>query len=409
MFTQISGAKLCPSLSGVVALVLLAGLLVACAATPASTPQASAAPTATAIAPTAAPTATLASTPAPRVTTAGPAVTATRASLPTAVQPAPTLLVTNSAARHVSFVDPERGVIEQVEVGAAPWGLALAPHGRAYVATAEGVAVVDTVAHRRLMLIPYRADVGSPRFGEYRPGGMGIAAAPDGRLAYVGVYLPDGSGQLEIMDVEKGAAIESFPIGARPFQILASRDGREVYAIDHDTFTITVFDTAARSTRKLEVAPLGRAGFDKPHYAALRANGHLLLPFQGRVLLDLDPGNGVMSLRKLTANTHQHGVALTPDERQLLIVGTGPAGEVNGPTQLSIVDLTSGAERNLPLAHPHESIAVSPDGRWAFLTGGYTFADGGWDGLTIVDLESLATRELPVLDRPLDIAFLADL
>jgi hypothetical protein len=50
-------------------------------------------------------------------------------------------------------------------------------------------------------------------------------------------------------------------------------------------------------------------------------------------------------------------------------------------------------------------VAVSPDGRWAYLTGGYLL--GGWDGLTIVDLQARTTRELPVPDRPQDIAVLA--
>jgi DNA-binding beta-propeller fold protein YncE len=367
-----------------VSLVLLAGLLPACAATPAPLePSAGASATAQ-------PAATDAPAPAS----------------PTAPPPALTLLVTSSAARHVAFVDPESGAVQQVEVGAAPWGLALAPGDRAYVATAEGVAVVDTAARQRLALMPYRAKVGAPGFGEYRPGGMGIAVAPDGRRVYVGVYLPDGSAQLEIVDAEQGAVIEAVPIGARPFQVLASRDGRAVYTIDHDTFTVTVVDTATLATRTFEAAPLGRSAFDKPHYAALRADGHLLLPFQGRTLLDLDPSSGATTQRELTASTHQHGVALTPDGRRLLIVGTGPAGGVSGSAGLSIVDLETGAEQHIPLARPHENVAASPDGRYAFLTGGYTFADGGWDGLTIVDLDKLTLRELPIPDRPLDIAIL---
>jgi DNA-binding beta-propeller fold protein YncE len=385
---------------------LLAGLLAACAATSERAPEPS-----TVVSATGAPTTTAAptTTVAPMALPATTVPAATVAATPEAATVALTLLVTNSAARHVSFVDPERGVLARVEVGAAPWGLALAPGGRAYVATAEGVAVVDTVARRRLALIPYRADVGTPRFGEYRPGGMGIAAAPDGHQVYVGVYLPDGSGQLEIVDAEQGAVVDAIPIGARPFQVLADRDGHQVYAIDHDTFTITIVDPAARTARTLPVAPLGRSGFDKPHYAALRADGHLLLPFQGRTLLDLDPASGAASSRELAANTHQHGVALTPDQRRLLIVGTGPAGEVSGAPQLSIVDLASGEEQQILLARAHESVAVSPDGRWAYLTGGYTFADGGWDGLTIVDLQGFVTRELAIPDRPLDIAILPDM
>jgi DNA-binding beta-propeller fold protein YncE len=316
------------------------------------------------------------------------------------------LLVTNSTARHVSFVDPASGVIARLEVGAAPWGLALAPGDRAYVATAEGVAIVDTARRERLALIPYQSEVGAPQFGEYRPGGMGIAAAPDGRQVYVGVYLADGSGRLEILDVERRAFVAGVPIGVRPFQVLVGRDGKQVYTVDHDDFTVTAIDPAARSARTLAVAPLGRAAFDKPHYAVLQADGRLLLPFQGRGLVALDSASGASTTIPLTANTHQHGVALSPDGRTLLIVGTGPAGSATGAASLSIVDLASASEEHLPLSRPHEQVAVSHDGRWAYLTGGYSFANGGWDGLTVVDLQQRTTRELPVPDRPLDIVVL---
>ena len=120
------------------------------------------------------PRAEQASTPMAQVAWPTPATSATEAApppepastvLPTATpMPAPpattpratsyTLLVTNAAARHVSFVEPASGAIEQAEVGAAPWGLALAPNGLAYVATAEGVAVVDIRQRRRVAHIP---------------------------------------------------------------------------------------------------------------------------------------------------------------------------------------------------------------------------------------------------------------
>ena len=111
----------------------------------------------------------------------------------TAQTQSPTLIVTNAQARQISFVDPAQGVIAQVEVGAAPWGLALTPDDRLYVATAEGIAIVDVRERKRLALVPYRAAIGEPQFGEYRSGGMGNAASPDGRQDYVGVYLPDRS------------------------------------------------------------------------------------------------------------------------------------------------------------------------------------------------------------------------
>ena len=53
-------------------------------------------------------------------------------------------------------------------------------------------------------------------------------------------------------------------------------------------------------------------------------------PFQGRVLVDLDPMSGESVALPLKANTHQHGVALAPDGRRLLIVGTGLANDARG-------------------------------------------------------------------------------
>jgi YVTN family beta-propeller protein len=44
---------------------------------------------------------------------------------------------------------------------------------------------------------------------------MGIAAAPDGERVYVGVFLPDRSGQLEVIDTAQRAVIASVPIGVR--------------------------------------------------------------------------------------------------------------------------------------------------------------------------------------------------
>ncbi|MDQ2998510.1 MAG: hypothetical protein M3R61_15860, partial [Chloroflexota bacterium] len=141
------------------------------------------------------------------------------------------LIVTNSTGRAISFIDPQSGAVTQLEVGSAPWGLALAPNQLAYVATAEGVAVVDIRRRERVALIAFQAEIGAPVFGEYRPGGMGIAVAPDGARVYVGVFLPDRSGRLEVIDADKRAVVASVPIGVRPFQVIASPDGRMVYTI----------------------------------------------------------------------------------------------------------------------------------------------------------------------------------
>lgn len=314
------------------------------------------------------------------------------------------LITTNSNARHISFITPAHGITAKIEVGALPWGMTLSGD-RAYVATAEGVAVVDLARRVRTALVPYLSMVGAPgmRFSDDRPGGEGIAASPDGRFVYVGVLSMDGVSRLEILDTARLRMTGSVPVGQRPFQVLVARDGNAVYTLDHDSFSVSVVDPLKRTARRLEVAPIGRSAFDKPHYAALLPDGRLLMPFAGKRLVFLDPRSGASVTRPLSADTHQHGIALTPDGRQVLIVGTGAYGTARNGPSLTIYDLHSGEERILPLARAHEQVAVGRNGRHAYLSGGFTF-HAGWSGITVVDLEkAVVAGEIAVPDLPLDI------
>ncbi|MZQ83986.1 hypothetical protein GQF01_17880 [Paenibacillus sp. 5J-6] len=370
------------------AMLTLALIVVGCSSQPAS-------------APVAVPAETTAATP-----TAAPA--------PTTVPAQETLLVTHSKSDYMSFLDPAAGQFAKLTVGKAPFAIAIGPNHRAYISTAEGVAVVDTQQRKRIALVPYQAAdaIGKPQYGEYRPGGMGIAVSPDGKFVYVGVYLTGRGGgvksQLEIMNAEKLAMTGSVAVGVRPFDVVTSPDGREVYSIDHDSYSVTAVDPVQLKARTLDVAPFGKGGFEKPHYAAVRADGRLLLPYQGRGLVVLDPASGKYEMKPLTGNTHQEGVALTADGKQLLIVGIGAAGSATGKPNLTVVDVESYVEKIFPLERMHQMVATSADGRYAYLTGGVTYADTGWNGMTVVDLVSGAVRDFELPDYPLDVQLLSE-
>jgi hypothetical protein len=323
--------------------------------------------------------------------------------------PEPTLVLTDSDSDTVTFLDLGTDERESVVVGVAPWGIAR--HGpRAFIATAEGVAVLDLRRRERTALIPYETRPASLGYGEYRPGGMGIAVSPDGDRVFVGNYLENGSSRLEVIDWQAELVLGSVGTGVRPFDVLASRDGRAAYSIDHDSYTVTVLDVDAMTGRILPVSPLGDAlglaGFEKPHYAVLDHDGYLLLPFQGQVLARLDPATGEYDSIPLIANTHQHGIAINADGDRLLIVGTGPAGSATSDASLTVMDLKTNEQSLIPLSRPHERVAFSPDGRFAYLTGGFSFAGLGWDGITIVDLDRQTTREVAVGAKPLDLLVL---
>ncbi len=342
--------------------------------------------------------------------TAGSSVTVTPAPAAPTGKPAPgTLLVGDFGSATVTFVDPARGATGSVKVGTAPYGLVVGADGRAWVATAEGVAVVDTVTRQRLALVPYETDAGPVTTGEYRGGGMGIALAPDGRRVYVGVNVPGGNGTLEVIDTATLKVTDTVPVGRRPFDVDVSRDGAEVYATNHDSFDVTVVAAGTLEPRRVEVAPYGTEGglgsWLKPHYAAVRpSDGKLLLPFEGERLAVVDPRTGRTTIEPMTANTHQHGATVTADGT-LLTVGTGPIDpDVDRGPSLT-VRTPGGTERVYPLEGPHESVAVSKGGETAYVTGGFT-RSGYWDGLSIVDLDSGDTRRLAAGSRPLGIAVL---
>ncbi|WP_455352140.1 hypothetical protein [Streptomyces sp. SYSU K217416] len=341
-------------------------------------------------------------------TTANPdGATGTR---PRAASADGTLLVTDFGADTVTFVDPDKGPVDSVKVGTAPYGLTVGADGRAWVATAEGVAVVDTAARTRLALVRYEtADLGPATYGEYRGGGMGIALAPDGRHVYVGVNVPGGNGVLEAIDTRTLKVTGTAGTGRRPFDVDVSGDGSQVYATDHDSFDVTVVDADTMDTRRIEVAPYGTEGglgsWLKPHYTAVRpSDGRLLLPFEGEKLVVVDPETGRSSIERMTANTHQHGAAITADGT-LLVVGTGPIDPAADEGPSLTVRSPGGEEKVVPLDGPHEDVTVSKDGRTAYVTGGFT-RDGYWNGITVVDLDTDRTHRLPAGRRPLGIAVL---
>ncbi|MER6996688.1 YncE family protein [Streptomyces sp. NPDC000410] len=324
-----------------------------------------------------------------------------------------TLVASDFGADTVTFVDPSRrgeaAGPASVEVGTAPYGIALGADGRAWVATAEGVAVVDTRSRERTALIPYATDTGPVTTGEYRGGGMGIALSPDGRFVYVGVNVPGGNGTLEVIDTRRDRVVRSVPVGRRPFDVDVSRDGRHVYATNHDSFDVTVVGTGDWGTRRIEVAPYGTEGglgsWLKPHYTAVRpSDGALLLPFEGERLAVVDPETGRVRIETMTANTHQHGATVTGDGT-LYVVGTGPIDPSEDAGPSLTVRAPDGDERVIPLDGPHEDVAVSADGRTAYVSGGFT-RDGYWNGLSVVDIATGDVTRLPVGERPLGIAVL---
>lgn len=319
-------------------------------------------------------------------------------------------VVTQSHANSIAFVDPARGegaVLAETVVGEAPWAIAVHESSdRAYVTTAEGLAVVDLAARERLALVPYLDQPAEVGYGEYRGGGTGVVVTPDGATVYAAVHRDGKDSTVERFDVAAGAFIASYDIGERPFDVQLSPSGDEVYTIDHDSFTVCSIRLADHEVTRTEVAPFGTEGghlsHQKLHYAAVSEEGLLYLPIQGKGLVIYDPRTRTHVTETMTGDTHQHGTSLTSDGR-LLVVGVGEIGGAKRGPSLTIRDVERGEEVVVPLEKGHENVEEwldSPDGRAkAVLTGGST-SRGAWDGLTIIDLETHELSEVAVPGRP---------
>lgn len=322
-----------------------------------------------------------------------------------------TIVVTESFSNGLAFVDPAArgadGVLARVEVGEAPWGVAVhEPSRRAYVATAEGLAVVDVDKRTRIGLYEYLDQPSVVEYGEERPGGSGVVVTPDGDAVYVAVTNHRETSTVEQFDVATSTFVRSIPVGLRPFDVQISRDGDEIYTIDHDSFTVHTIKLADHSVVCAEIAPFGTDGgllsHQKPHYAAIAPDGTLFMPYQGKGLVIFDPRTQSYETQPMTGDTHQHGVALTDDGR-LLVVGVGAIGGATRGASLTIRDLATGGEQIVPLEKGHENVipwTSTVDGRQkAVLMGGST-SRGPWDGLTVVDLETHDVFEVAVPGRP---------
>lgn len=332
----------------------------------------------------------------PSPTAPSPSASPSPPPLPSPVADEPQLLLVTQADRDsVALVDPRdrdgSAVVDEITVGAAPWDVAVHPgSGRAFVSTAQGVAVVDVATGERTDVLGYRHRPREVAYGEYRPGGLGLAVSADGGTVHVAVSTGDEA-FLETIDVATGRVEHSTPVGRRPFDVLISHDGDEVYTVDHDGFTVTVVDTTTFDAHAVEVAPFGTEGglasFEKPHYAVLDPGGDLLLPYQGRVLARVDPDSGEVTTSELGADTHQHGVARA-DDGTLVVAGNGPFGNAARGASIEVVS-PDGDSTVLPTDRRHETVAIWQDAGHAYgvLAGGYT-QEGAWDGMTVVPLDA---------------------
>jgi DNA-binding beta-propeller fold protein YncE len=210
---------------------------------------------------------------------------------------------------------------------------------------------------------------------------VGVAVSPDGRSVYVAdFYLYGGVSQF---DVGAGGLLSpktpvTVAAGTYPEWIAVSPDGRSVYVTNHKGGNVSQYDVGAGgrlSAKATETVPAegGPSGVavspdGKSVYVANQETG---------TVSQYDVGAGGALSAKTPASVPSGkspaGVAVSPDGHSVYVANyTG--GE--GPGSVSQYDVGAGgllspkSPPTVPSALKPKRIAVSPDGRSAYVTGG---------------------------------------
>jgi len=243
------------------------------------------------------------------------------------------LVVANQTSGTASLVRISDGqVLSEVPCGQHPTAVAISADGKQALVTAtySGELVILAIEGDRL------APLGSVQLG-YQPWGVAIDAAA--RFAYVA--LADAN-EVAVIDLEARRAIERIAVGQWPRYLCLSPDGSRLVVGCSGDGGISVVDVAAR--RKLYDSKF--VGLNIGHLIADKSGQYAYFPWMVYADRPITPGNikegWVMGNRlarvrldgqarreaialdpRGKAIADPHGIALSPDEKWLLVSAAG--------------------------------------------------------------------------------------
>ncbi len=267
------------------------------------------------------------------------------------------LYVDNSLGDDLTVIDlGTMKVVDTIKVGAQPHGLCAPADGRRLFVTIESernLKTIDTASGKILDTIPV---TGRPNE---------CAATPDGR--YVGVPIRDGN-SVDIVDTRAKKVAKVLPVKV-PHNCYNAGSNSELYVSSMGSNEIDVIDLK----RMDYSARVPTGGIPRPY--AVSPDGNTIYTaitgLHGFVVSSV-PGHKVVERVELPpappldcpleVNTPTHGLALTPDGRQLWATSLADGG---------IYVYSIGARKTSPMIHVGKCpnwIAISPDGKYGVVS-----------------------------------------
>jgi YVTN family beta-propeller protein len=267
---------------------------------------------------------------------------------------------------------PSLASIDSVPLAGRPYGVAISKQGEVYVA----LLAFNSIARTTLAFDSFAAPV---LVGQVPPH---VVFSPAGNRA----YATNQTGQsMSVIDVSSGTTITTVPLTADGFNLIASRDGKQVF-VSVSTGQVYVVDASSNAIVD-SIMLLGAV------------NGFARHPKKNLVYISSRDGGRVYEvdvashqvLRTFMTGGKPQRLAVSPDGKQLLI-----ANEMLG---LDLWSLRSGT-RDTTLAVSAYGLGLSPDGVDVYVAGG----PGGL--ITIVDRVGRAVDTvLTVGGTPRNVAF----
>ena len=266
--------------------------------------------------------------------------------------------VTNSKGDDVTVIDPmTMKVVGTIKVGPNPHGIVASPDRRTLYISVEGtdeLVTVDVATNQ----VKARAKVGRA------PNEVSITR--DGRKVFVPLR---NEAAVEVVDTTAMKVVDRMKAPAWPHNSYVSADGQRLYLGTMAGSRITIYDTATHKQLR-EIAP---GDWVRP--IALRRDETLayvaLSKLHGFAVVDLKEGKTVRRVEMPALppgteippyDTLTHGLALTPDERELYV--TSMAGKAI--YAFSVPDLKQLAK--IDVGRYPNWITINPDGRLVWVS-----------------------------------------
>ena len=266
--------------------------------------------------------------------------------------------VTNSKGDDVTVIDPATmKVVGSIKTGANPHGVIASPDRRTLYISVEGtdeLIAVDIATHE----VKWRVKVGRA------PNEVSITQ--DGRKVFVPLR---NDSAIDVVDTVAMKVIDRIKAPAWPHNTYVSANGRHLYLGTMIGSRITIYDTATHKQLN-EIAP---GDWVRP--IALFRDESLayvaLSKLHGFAVVDLKEGKTVRRVEMPTLppgteippyDTLTHGLALTPDERELYV--TSMAGKA--VYAFSVPELKQLAK--IDVGRYPNWITINPDGRLVWVS-----------------------------------------